>query len=81
MSLALAHDPRPRPSPATLVYRWSPYIPWPLLRSECVDLFAPGMGIYSAWHSSNSTYYIASGTSTAAPHVVPHGGFIARDQV
>lgn len=34
----------------------------------CVDLFAPGVGITSAWFSSDIATYVLSGTSQAAPH-------------
>jgi subtilisin family serine protease len=35
---------------------------------NCVDWFAPGVGITSAWHSSNSATSTISGTSMATPH-------------
>lgn len=36
---------------------------------SCVDIFAPGSGIYSSTMSSNSSYASWSGTSMASPHV------------
>ncbi|MCE3003033.1 MAG: S8 family serine peptidase [Xanthomonadaceae bacterium] len=35
----------------------------------CLDLFAPGQSITSAWHSANTATNAISGTSMAAPHV------------
>jgi subtilisin family serine protease len=34
-----------------------------------VDLFAPGVGITSAWNTNNTATYTGNGTSFAAPHV------------
>ncbi|HLV57692.1 MAG TPA: S8 family peptidase [Natronosporangium sp.] len=35
----------------------------------CLDIFAPGQSITSAWHTSNSATNTISGTSMASPHV------------
>ncbi|MGY1761370.1 S8 family peptidase [Geodermatophilus sp. SYSU D00779] len=36
---------------------------------SCVDLFAPGVGITSAWYTGSSATNTISGTSMATPHV------------
>ena len=35
----------------------------------CLDMFAPGSSITSAWNSTPTSYYTISGTSMASPHV------------
>jgi subtilisin family serine protease len=36
---------------------------------RCVDVLAPGVGVLSAWHTSDVAGNVMSGTSMAAPHV------------
>lgn len=35
----------------------------------CLDIFAPGVGITSAWNTSNTATQVLTGTSMASPHV------------
>jgi subtilisin family serine protease len=36
---------------------------------RCIDMFAPGVGITSAWNTSNTATQVMDGTSMATPHV------------
>jgi subtilisin family serine protease len=36
---------------------------------SCVDIFAPGVGVLSAWRTSNNATRTLNGTSMASPHV------------
>jgi subtilisin family serine protease len=44
---------------------------------SCVEIFAPGSGITSAWHTSNTATNTISGTSMATPHVAGAVALIA----
>jgi hypothetical protein len=51
---------------ATDVFDWrAAYSNW----GSCVDLFAPGSGITSAWNTADWAYITLNGTSMASPHV------------
>jgi subtilisin family serine protease len=46
---------------------------------SCLDIFAPGSSITSAWHTSNLATNTISGTSMATPHVAGVGALYLED--
>ncbi len=47
---------------------------------SCLDIFAPGSAITSAWYTSNTATNIISGTSMASPHVAGVASLIRSAQ-
>ena len=70
-----AGRPAPRPRPRAAGHhrgrdgRADAWAAWFSNYGACVDLFAPGQGILSAWYSGRHGHGVADGTSMATPHV------------
>lgn len=46
-----------------------------------LDVFGPGVGVYSSYHLSDTSYYTMSGTSQATPHVAGIAAYLmAKDK-
>jgi subtilisin family serine protease len=46
----------------------------------CLDIWAPGSGIRSAWHSGDNAFANLSGTSMASPHVAGAAALLLQEQ-